>query len=151
MVALQYWFDFYHTSTWINHRCTYVPFTLECPSHLPPIPTHLGYYRTPVWVPWVIQQIPIGYLFTYANVYVCTLLFPFILPSPSSPSPLSISLVSMSVSSLLRAMNLKEDSTWRFQVFKKLIPNICLPWRHEATLRSTTMYFISSKWKTFAL
>ena len=23
--TLQYWFDFCHTSTWINHRCTYVP------------------------------------------------------------------------------------------------------------------------------
>ena len=25
MIALQYWFDFCHISTWISHRCTYVP------------------------------------------------------------------------------------------------------------------------------
>ena len=50
MIALQYWFDFCHTSTWISHRYTYVP------SHLPPFPTPLGCYRAPVWVPWVIQQ-----------------------------------------------------------------------------------------------
>ena len=25
LIALQYWFDFCHTSTWIGHRCIYVP------------------------------------------------------------------------------------------------------------------------------
>ena len=25
MIALQYWFDFCHISTWINHRCSYNP------------------------------------------------------------------------------------------------------------------------------
>ena len=25
MICLQYWFDFCHTSVWINHRCTYIP------------------------------------------------------------------------------------------------------------------------------
>ena len=42
MTGLQYWFDFCHTSAKINHRCTYVP-CFEFPSHLPPIPTTLGY------------------------------------------------------------------------------------------------------------
>ena len=32
-------------------------------SHLPPHPTLLDCHRAPVWVPWVIQQIAIGYLF----------------------------------------------------------------------------------------
>ena len=32
-------------------------------SLLPPSPTSLGCYKDPVWVPWIIQQIPIGYLF----------------------------------------------------------------------------------------
>ena len=38
MIALQYWFDFCHTSTWVNHRYTYVPSlpppTLSHPSRL---------------------------------------------------------------------------------------------------------------------
>ena len=32
-------------------------------SHFRLHPTPLGCYRAPSWVPWVIQQIPIGYLF----------------------------------------------------------------------------------------
>ena len=65
----------------------------------PPAHSHLlGNYRSPVWVPWVKQWIPIGCLFT-VSVYASLLLFPFI--SPSSPSPLSISLFSISVSPLL--------------------------------------------------
>ena len=67
MIALQYWFDFCHTSTWINHR--YIcPHPLESPSHLLPIHTPLGYYRAPVWVPWVKQQIP-----TYVNYIINTI------------------------------------------------------------------------------
>ena len=31
--------------------------------HLPPHPTPLGCYRTLVWVPWITQQIPTGYVF----------------------------------------------------------------------------------------
>ena len=42
---------------------------LEPPSHFLPHPTPLGCSRAPVWVPWVIQQISIGY-FTYGNVSV---------------------------------------------------------------------------------
>ena len=36
---------------------------LEPPSHLPPLPTPLDCYRALIWVPWVIQRIPTGYLF----------------------------------------------------------------------------------------
>ena len=31
MIGLQHWFDFCHTSTCINHRCTYVPSLLNLP------------------------------------------------------------------------------------------------------------------------
>ena len=41
----------------------------------------LVYYRAPVWVPWVIQQIPIGYLFTYISVYASMLLLLLLLLS----------------------------------------------------------------------
>ena len=44
-----------------NLNMNHLPF--EPPSHLPPHPTPLGWYRTPVWVSWAIQQIPISYLF----------------------------------------------------------------------------------------
>ena len=57
MFALQYWFYFCHTPTWITHRYIYVPSPLESLFHLLPILTLLGYCRAPVWVPWVIQQI----------------------------------------------------------------------------------------------
>ena len=39
------------------------PLPLEPPSHLPPHPTPLGWYRAPVWVSWAMQQILIGCLF----------------------------------------------------------------------------------------
>ena len=74
---------------------------LESPSQLPPMPTPLGYYRAPVWVPWAIQQILIGCMFTYVGVYASMLFFVFISPSPFFPPPLSISLFTMSVSPLL--------------------------------------------------
>ena len=51
MIGLQYCLDFCHISAWINHGCTYVPSLLNLPSTPP------GYYRAPVGVPWVIQQI----------------------------------------------------------------------------------------------
>ena len=31
IIALQYWFDFCHTSTWISHKCHYVPCLLNLP------------------------------------------------------------------------------------------------------------------------
>ena len=84
--ALQYCFSFCHTSTWVNHRYTYVPSLLNFPptfpylSHIgcisfpiktqpfhcslhlisshPPHPTSPGCYKAPVWITWVIQEIP---------------------------------------------------------------------------------------------
>jgi len=49
MIALQYWFDFCHTSTWISHICTYVPSPLNLPA------TPLGCYQARVWAPCVKQ------------------------------------------------------------------------------------------------
>ena len=58
------------------------------PSHLPTFPTPLDCYRAPVWVPWVLEQISIGYLF---HIWQCVdasgLLSPLISPSPSSLRP----------------------------------------------------------------
>ena len=50
IIALQYCVGFCQTSTWINHRYTYVPTLLN-------LLTPLGCFRALVWVPWVIQQI----------------------------------------------------------------------------------------------
>ena len=61
----------------------------------------LGCYITSVWVPWVKEQISIGYLFICGSVYASMLLSPFISPSPSSSPPFATSLFSMSVSLLL--------------------------------------------------
>ena len=66
MVGLQYWLDFCYISTWINHRLI-CPLPLESPSHLPPFPP---LWVITVWVPWVIQQISIGYLFTCVT-HIC--------------------------------------------------------------------------------
>ena len=100
------------------------PLCLDSLSHLPPIPTPLGYYRALVWVPWVIHQIPIGYLFTYVSVYASMLLSPFIWPSPSSPQPLSISVFSMSASPLLLCEQICQYHPSRFHMYT-LVYDIC--------------------------
>ena len=96
MAGLQYWFDFY------QHELT-IGVHMSPPSWislLPPALLPLSYYRAPVWVLWLIQQIAIGCLITYVAAYASMLLSPFILPSPSSPPPLSL-MFSMSASQLL--------------------------------------------------
>ena len=95
---------------------------LASPSHLPPIPTPLGYYRAPIWVPWVIQQILIGCLFTYVSVYASILLSPFISVSPpfvllSSPPPLSLSLFSMSAFALLFCEQIHQYHPSRWHIY----------------------------------
>ena len=68
VIDLQNVVVFCQISTWISHRYTYVPSLLD----LPPTSSHrtpLGYHRAPIWVPWVIQQIPLGYYFTYTNIW----------------------------------------------------------------------------------
>ena len=62
--------------------------------HLPPNPTPLGCYRAPIWVPWVIQQIPIGYLFyMWYCKFSCYSFHTFhSFPSPFPPCPYVCSL-----------------------------------------------------------
>ena len=57
IINLQNFVVFFHI-TKINHRYTHVP---SFPSPSPSNPS--ACHRAPVWIPWVIQQIPIGYLF----------------------------------------------------------------------------------------
>ena len=80
IIALQYCVDFCQTSAWIIHRYIYVPSFLNLPLH----PTHLGCYRASVWVPWVIQQILIGYMYGNECLHVTLSIYPTLsfLPPP---------------------------------------------------------------------
>ena len=74
------------------------------------------YYRAPVWISWVIQDIPIGYLF-----YICHCKFPCyslhnVSPSLSSPPTMSIGLFSMSVSPLLSWKYIHQCHLFRFHI-----------------------------------
>ena len=74
---------FCHTSTKISHKYTHVP---SLPSPSPPHPS--ACHRAPVWVPWVIEKIPIGYLFyTWYCKFLCyslhtSPLLPLLWPCP---------------------------------------------------------------------
>ena len=59
----QHCVSFCHTTTQINHKCTYIASLLSfLPLPLPhPIP--LGHHRMPGWSSCVIQQLPTSYLF----------------------------------------------------------------------------------------
>ena len=56
------------------------PLPFKPPSHRTPHPISLGCHRAPVWVPWIIQQIPTDY-FTYGGTHVSMILSPFVIPS----------------------------------------------------------------------
>ena len=62
IVAFKNFVVFCHTSSRINHRYTPMspPSRTSCPSLSPSHPSRL--YTAPVLVPWVIWQIPIGYV-----------------------------------------------------------------------------------------
>ena len=60
ILALQDFVVFCQTSTRSNHRDTHAPSL----GNFPPHPSLLDCHRAPVWVPWGIQQIPIGCLFS---------------------------------------------------------------------------------------
>ena len=85
IIALQNRVGFCQTSTWISHKCMYVPFLLN----LPLTPSHpLGCYGTPVWVSWVIHQMPIGYLFfIWSCKFPCYSLHTSHPPLPPQPCP----------------------------------------------------------------
>ena len=72
IIALQCCVAFCHTSTWIIHKYIYVPSSLNLPpiSHLQPHPTLSRLSKSPIWVPWDIQQISNTYLF-YIWYYIC--------------------------------------------------------------------------------
>ena len=72
IIALQNFAVFCETSTWISHRFTYIP------SHFLPHPSSLGWHRVSVWVSWAIEQITLGYLFTYGNVSFLFFFFNFL-------------------------------------------------------------------------
>ena len=74
MITLQCCIGFCHTSTWISHRYTHVlsllNLPLTYPPQLPPHPTPLGCHRALSWVPCIVQQLPISYLFyTWWYIY----------------------------------------------------------------------------------
>ena len=68
-IALQCCVGFCYTTTWISHKCTYIPFLLNL---LPtPHPTSLGHHRAMGWAPCVIQQLLTSSLFyTWWCIYV---------------------------------------------------------------------------------
>ena len=88
MIASQYWFEFYHTSAWISHRCACLLF-LEPSSYLPTLPHPSSFLQSP----------GLSSLCPTANSHWLSILHmvvhmlpcspPFISPSPSSPLPLS--------------------------------------------------------------
>ena len=98
IIALQNFVVFCHSSTRISHKFTHVPSRTSLPSPAPSHPS--AYRRAPVWVPWVIQQIPIGCLF---YIWSCEFLsYSFHITHLLPPLlPPSIGLFFMSVSPLL--------------------------------------------------
>ena len=72
IIASQNFAVFCQTSTWIIHRHIH-PLPCEPPSHLPPHPTPLDWYRAPVWIFWAIEQILKNSAF-FLKAY-CTLRF----------------------------------------------------------------------------
>ena len=94
IIALQYCVGFHHTSIWISHRYTSVPSLLNLPPISYPIPPLKVVTEPRVWAPYIIQQIPTGYLF-YTWRFIClhatslippTLSFPTVPASPFSRS-----------------------------------------------------------------
>ena len=62
IIALQNFVVFCQTATRISHRYTvFPPSWISLPSPFPSRPSSCC--RAPVWAPWIIQQILIGYLF----------------------------------------------------------------------------------------
>ena len=95
-IALQYCVDFCHTSTWINHRYTYVPSLLNFPptSHFIPSPVVTEHQFE---LPESYSKIPLLSV-RYMIVYASMPLSPFVPPSPSCPVS---TVCSTSTSSLL--------------------------------------------------
>ena len=69
IITLYYFDGFCYTSTWINHRYTYVPSLYNLPPTFLPIPPLWIVTDHQLWAPCIIQQIPTGYLF-YIGMYM---------------------------------------------------------------------------------
>ena len=87
------------------------------PSHLPSFPTPLGCYRALVWVPWVLEQISIGYLFHTWQCICFRAALSTHLTLSFLPLPLSISLSSMSAFPLLPCKQVHLYHLSRFHVY----------------------------------
>ena len=91
IIALQCCIDFCHTSTWIRHRCTYVPSFLNLWPTSQPFPP-LDVVTEP-WFefPESYSKFPLALYFTYGNVSFHVTLFIHLILS-LLPSPVSIGL-----------------------------------------------------------
>ena len=85
---------------------------------LPPHPTSLGCNSIPVWAPWVIQQIPTGYLILHMVMNI----FNDALNSfhPLLPPAVATSLFSMSASPLLDCRQVHQYLLSRFCIYTYL-------------------------------
>ena len=99
IIALQSFFVFCQTSTWISHRYTYILSLLKLPPVSLPMPPLCDDTEPLFEFPEPRSKFPVALYFTYGNVsFHVTLSIQLTL---SSPLPRSISLLSMSVSPLL--------------------------------------------------
>ena len=86
VIALQYCVGFYHISTWVSRRYTYVPCLVNLPPTSHPI--------LPLWVviehgfelPASDSKFPLAVCFTYDNVDM-SVLFSILFPPSPCPSP----------------------------------------------------------------
>ena len=102
----------------MNQPQVYVcPLPLEPPSYIPPIPSLQ--VVTELWFefPESCGKFSLTVYFTYGSIYVSMLFSPFISPCPSSPSPVSISLFSVSASPLLLSKQVHQYHLSRFHVY----------------------------------
>ena len=102
------------------------------PLHLPPCPTPLGCHRALVWVPWIIQQIPIGY-FTYDSVYVAAAAAKSLqsLCDPTDGSPPGSPVPEILQARTLEWVAISFSNAWKWKVKVKSLSRVRLlvtPW-----------------------
>ena len=94
ITALQYYIGFYHTSTWISHRCTYVPSLLNPTPNSLPLPGLWVVTEHWVALPVSHSKCPLSVSLSYGSAYVLILFSQFAPPLalPTMPtSPFSVS------------------------------------------------------------
>ena len=84
IIILQHCVDFWHASTWINHRYIHIS-PSSWTSIPPPTPSHpsRASQSTGFELPTSYSKFPLDICFTYGNVYVSVLVFQLVPPSPS--------------------------------------------------------------------